>query len=233
LKNNHYNHTFFAQRYKKAENAANLILKIVKDKIVDFKSVVDVGTGTGTWLNVSADLGAKKIKGYDGYLTDNKLLEIPTDCFEVHDLEKSIYSDEFYDLALCLEVGEHIDKKFSSSLVSTLCNLSDNVLFSAAIPGQLGVGHINEQWPEYWIKLFHEKGFNCIDIIRPKIWTDSSIPFWYRQNSLVFSKGHVSNENLPSFNGSNLVHPELYATKIEFEDKRSRFLDKIKNLFFK
>ena len=134
MKKNHYNHTFFTQRYKKAENAANLILKIVKDKIIDFKSVVDVGTGTGTWLNVSADLGAKKIKGYDGYLTDNKLLEIPTDCFEVHDLEKSIYSDEFYDLALCLEVGEHIDKKFSSTLVSTLCNLSDNVLFSAAIP---------------------------------------------------------------------------------------------------
>ena len=61
------------------------------------------------------------------------------------------------------------------------------VLFSAAVPGQGGSHHINEQWPSYWRSLFAAEGFKLFDPIRPLIRHNSSVQWWYRQNLLVFA----------------------------------------------
>ena len=65
---------------------------------------------------------------------------------------------------------------------------SDIVVFSAAIPGQGGKGHINERRCSYWQNLFSQQGFKRHDILRNKIIHDEAIPFWYRQNLFVFAK---------------------------------------------
>ena len=44
-------------------------------------------------------------------------------------------------------------------LVATITKHGDAVLFSAAIPGQGGQDHLNEQWPEYWQKKFEVNGY--------------------------------------------------------------------------
>ena len=230
MANNTYNNKFFESRVGLAYYSAITILNIVKKNISNFDSVVDIGTGTGTWLKAAEKIGARKIKGYDGYLQDTTLLEISPTCFELHDLEKPIINASKFDLALCLEVGEHIKNECSETLVSSISNCSDNVIFSAAIPGQLGVGHINEQWPDFWISLFAANGFNCIDIIRPKIWANIKIPFWYKQNCLFFTKDEsLTKNNLPSFESFNLVHPELYASKLENNDRS--FFSKFRRFF--
>lgn len=228
--NSKYNKDFFKSRVGEAYYSAFTILNIVKENLSNFVSVVDIGTGTGTWLKAAEKIGASKIKGYEGYLEDTTLLEIPETCFEIHDLEKPIINVSKFDLALCLEVGEHIKNDCSKILVQSIANLSDNIIFSAAIPGQLGVGHINEQWPDFWISLFSAKGYDCIDFIRPKIWLNTKIPFWYKQNCLFFTKDvFMDKKNLPSFDCHNLVHPELYASKLENNDKS--FFSKLKRFF--
>ena len=93
---------------------------------------------------------------------------------------------ETCDLAICLEVAEHLTPAAGARLVKTLCSVAPVVLFSAAIPAQGGTNHINEQWQSHWADEFAAHGFDCFDPIRPEIWNDRDVFPWYRQNILLF-----------------------------------------------
>ena len=55
------------------------------------------------------------------------------------------------DVVLCLEVLEHIEEKNADVAIANLAKCVGGILiFSAAAPGQGGVGHINCQLKEYW-----------------------------------------------------------------------------------
>ena len=64
-----------------------------------------------------------------------------------------------FDLVVSLQVAEHIPFEFADDLVRGMVAMSDNVFFSAAEPGQGGIGHINCQSMEYWTEKFVEKGY--------------------------------------------------------------------------
>ena len=91
-----------------------------------------------------------------------------------------------FELAACLEVAEHIPETSASHLIDELTGCAPVVLFSAAIPGQGGTQHVNEQWPEYWRELFGRRGYRPVDAIRGRIIQDPSVEWWYRQNILVY-----------------------------------------------
>ena len=91
-----------------------------------------------------------------------------------------------YDLAISLEVAEHLPESSAENFITSLCEASDIVLFSAAVKGQGGVGHVNEQFLSYWQKIFSNKGYKMLDIIRPEIWNNQKIPPYYRQNATIF-----------------------------------------------
>lgn len=74
----------------------------------------------------------------------------------------------------------------AATFVDDLCRLSNVVLFSAAVPGQGGTGHVNEQWPEFWMNEFSRNGYLLFDPIRPEIWNDSTVGPWYAQNCFLF-----------------------------------------------
>ena len=63
------------------------------------------------------------------------------------------------DLVLCLDVAEHLPDSHHDVLVRNCTTFSDTVVFSAAPPGQGGIGHINEQPRGYWIDAFHNAGY--------------------------------------------------------------------------
>jgi hypothetical protein len=71
-------------------------------------------------------------------------------------------------------------------LVDSLARHGRAVLFSAAVPNQGGDHHLNEQWPGYWAQRFAAHGLAVVDAIRPTVWDDDSIAWWYRQNTLLF-----------------------------------------------
>jgi hypothetical protein len=130
----------------------------------------------------------------------------------VHDLQRPFQINERFDLAICLEVAEHLPTERSESLVQDLCALSDFVLFSAAIPSQPGTNHINCQWQSFWASLFEKNGRFAIDIIRPKVWGNNIIPFWFQQNTLLYaslSKAESCGLTDDLTVAPDLVHPDM------------------------
>jgi hypothetical protein len=114
-----------------------------------------------------------------------------------------------------LEVAEHLPIQSAGGFVAELTALAPFILFSAAIPGQGGTNHLNEQWPEYWATRFAGHGYRVLDCIRPRIWEDDRIDFWYRQNIFLF----VDSDQLPRVNIRHVdwplarAHPGLIAAQ--------------------
>jgi len=216
-----YNEDFYSNRHSRTKYAAKTILSKVIEVHPSITSAIDIGCGVGTWLSVLKQHGVSNVQGVDGPWVEQKLLEIPPECFRSYDFkvpEIDLTFNRRYDLAICLEVAEHIDPPKAKAFVQYLTTLSDLILFSAAIPGQGGIGHVNEQWPSYWVGLFSEHGYVVRDTLRLKIWNDDQIPWWYRQNIMLF----LSKEETLCTNSSNVdmsaipvVHPVLLRAKTE------------------
>ena len=70
-----------------------------------------------------------------------------------------------------LEVAEHIPPECADIFVESLTwGLAPVIMFSAAVPGQGGTLHLNEQWPAYWASKFAQHGYVLIDCLRPQLW---------------------------------------------------------------
>jgi hypothetical protein len=175
------------------------------------KSVLDVGCGIGTWVRAALDYGVTDVCGIDGVaMGDNELL-FPREFFRQQDLTSSWNLGRTYDLALCLEVAEHLPTAAAGSLVRNLAKHSDTVLFSAACPGQIGQHHVNCQWPEYWQQLFNTEGYTCEDAFRWQIWTVVAVEPWYRQNSFVAKRNVKDAGSEPRIKA--VIHPEMLASR--------------------
>lgn len=190
-----YSGTFFDSIEKGSLQSAQLIVPLVLE-FARPQSVIDIGCARGAWLRAFQDAGVKNIQGIDGDYVDTANLLIPQECFSAVDLNKPFALSGRYDLAVCLEVGEHLSAAMANVLVAQLTAIAPLILFSAAIPGQGGVSHINERFPSYWRKLFEEHGFAMFDPIRPAILTDARIEWWYRQNVFIYAAKEVI-DNLP------------------------------------
>jgi Methyltransferase domain len=179
----------------------------VVNKLLQPTSVLDVGCGVGVWLDEWDSAGVSDVQGVDGNYVDRKALHIPLDKFTPADLQQSFSLGRKFDLVQTLEVAEHLDEAYADTFVESLTRHSDTILFSAAIPGQGGTHHVNEQWPSYWAKKFAEAGYTAYDVIRPQIWDDPKIKVFYRTNTLLYARGRV-------FEGAearlDLVHPDMW-----------------------
>jgi SAM-dependent methyltransferase len=155
-------------------------------ELVGPRSVLDVGCGVGTWLRSLMDAGVTDVLGVDGDYVDRAMLEIPADRFRPVDLAEPFCAGRRFDLALCLEVGEHLDEDRAGTLVASLVAHAPVIAFSAAIPGQGGTHHVNERWLSYWRLLFARHGYSCLDVLRPALWTRREVDSWYAQNMVLF-----------------------------------------------
>jgi len=216
-----YRDNFFEYHLQGALSSAEAVVPVVREYIQPV-SVVDIGCGIGAWLSVWKKSGVNKISGIDGEYVDTSKLLIEKSEFKAFNLENNFTSGEKYDLVTCLEVAEHIHPSSAEKFIGSLCALGNIILFSAAIPGQEGTLHINEQYPEYWVALFRKNGFVPIDCLRARIWNDKRIQWWYRQNIIFFVKesalaDHPKLNELALKNGEvrALVHPEMLREKMQ------------------
>lgn len=209
-----YEKEWYERRIAASRESARVVLPIVL-KIIQPASVVDVGCGTGSWLHIVGELGVDDVVGVDGPHVDRALLEIEPTKFVAHDLSRPLDLGRSFDLALCLEVGEHLPSSSASTLVDSLTALAPAVLFSAAIPGQGGTRHRNEQWPEYWAALFAGRGYHAHDFIRTATWRDPRVRYFYSQNTILYvcEDGASRYQGLPLAIPDvplSLVHPRLF-----------------------
>lgn len=214
------------KKYIHNEQAHNLtdpaIIVPVILEVLNPQSVVDVGCGIGTFLNIFKQNGVDDILGLDGPWVDKKLLSkhISLEDFKEVDLEKGFEIDRKFDLALCLEVLEHIQDKFASNVVKSLTLASNYIVFSASIPGQMGQNHVNEQWMEYWIDIFKQYGYSFYDVFRPIFWNNKQVSRWYKQNMFLVVKNGKENivsgfEKFFDKKILNYVHPEYYTLRLQ------------------
>jgi hypothetical protein len=101
-------------------------------------------------------------------------------------LNKPIDLGRRFDLVQSLEVAEHLPADKARDFIETLTAHGPLVIFSAAVPGQGGEHHVNEQPLEYWRKKFLDRGYAAIDYIRPQLVGNSSIQHWYRYNIILY-----------------------------------------------
>jgi SAM-dependent methyltransferase len=217
-----YRKEWFTARESAARSSAETILPFVL-QVVQPRSVVDVGCGLGSWLAVARDLGTERILGVDGPYVDRTSLQIPRDRFLARDLSAEFSIDESFDLALCLEVAEHLPSTSASRFVAELVQLAPAVLFSAAVPFQGGTGHQNEQWPAYWARLFRQHGYVALDVVRQRFWSDEGARYFYAQNMVLYVARtqaaccrhrlldlDTRDDHLPP----SLIHPHLYLNAL-------------------
>jgi hypothetical protein len=189
------------------------------------QSVIDVGCATGIWLAECKRKGSKKVCGLDGPWVPKDEIEISADEFIEHDFGQSIPSIiGKYELALCIEVAEHLSQQTGFDLVDFLTVRADVILFSAAIRGQGGTGHVNENKQSYWFERFHQNGFDCFDLVRPAVWNESNVNIIYKQNMLLYvhptSSVHKKllslESNVPKICTKyelDRVHPDLFLMR--------------------
>ncbi|WP_022773689.1 methyltransferase domain-containing protein [Butyrivibrio sp. AE2015] len=166
-----------------------LLIEAVKPQ-----SVLDVGCATGTWLNEFRECeNSIRIQGIDGKWILNQKLQISSSEIELYDFEDttccpmSVWGDDIhYDLALSLETAEHISLERSDFLIDTLVKASDVVYFSGATPRSGGVHHVNERWQSYWVRKFNDRGYIMVDYVRPKVWNNKRVAYFYAEESFVF-----------------------------------------------
>jgi len=95
-------------------------------------------------------------------------------------------------LGLCLEVLEHIDDEHWRDVLTNITKLCDRVIFSAAMPGQGGIGHINCRPKLDWIRRFHSLGWvvdvDCTRHMRSHMMNGYHMG-WFANNAVVFVPG--------------------------------------------
>jgi hypothetical protein len=180
-----YSKTFFSGQASGSRSSAEAIVPLIL-QLVDAHSVVDVGCGVGTWLSVFRAFGVGSVLGIDGNYVPREQLEIPAHQFVAADLRHPLAVGRRFDLAVSLEVAEHLSPTLSEQFVASLVELSDVVLFSAAIPRQRGSGHVNERWQCWWASVFAEQRFVPIDCLRRRIWSNPNVEWWYAQNTILY-----------------------------------------------
>lgn len=207
-----YPEDFYAERRRHTEHAARAILKALPEGL-NRNRIADIGCGTGTFLATALDTGSSYAFGMEGDWVRPDMLDSPDIVFTPGDLEQR-FAGPSVDLVLSLEVAEHLTPGRAESFVADLTAMAPAVLFSAAIPGQGGVGHVNEQWQSYWAGLFAAQGYGAHDVIRPKLWTDEAVPAWYRQNAVLYLRPELAGQLgfTPTEPGLlDTVHPAFWA----------------------
>ncbi len=213
-----------------AKRSAAVIVPAVH-KLVRPDTVIDVGCGEGWFAREFAKLGCEVVGADESVAEEDSGSVIDGVTFFKRTLPQGFTMN--YDLAVCLEVAEHLPEEDAGRLVRSLCEAAPVVLFSAAIPNQGGLGHINEQWPAYWASLFRLHDYTVADI-RDRFWDDGRIEPWYRQNLLIFGSlaaDWMTNSRLRELSElpttkkpCALVHPDIYGWRVEERDRLHKIL---------
>jgi SAM-dependent methyltransferase len=231
-----YNDNFHKVHFQNSIDSANEIVPLFLSYFKP-KNVLDIGCGLGTWLSIF-EQNQCEVFGIDGDYVKPKDLVIDQNKFKAYDLNTSYSLEKKFDLAISLEVAEHIFPENAKIFIDSMCLHSDIVLFSAAVPGQEGTMHYNEQYNEYWIDLFSQNGYQCVDFLRHKIWNNHKISWWYRQNILIFIKKTeidnskydlITSEKINNLN--SYVHPDLLEYKCQKADRLEKILNNPLEIF--
>ena len=165
------------------------IARWMKD-IIKPKKVLDIGCGPGSYVEelIAEGIDAhgididERVEGKD-YLSKVSIFD----------------NKRTADVVTCYEVLEHIDPVFADQEVDALYNALEpggTLIFTAAQPGQGGVGHINCRKKEYWFNKLTEKGLvyqqdltgDIIQALTTNRYKHDTYMGWFVNNVMIFKK---------------------------------------------
>jgi 2-polyprenyl-3-methyl-5-hydroxy-6-metoxy-1,4-benzoquinol methylase len=148
------------------------------------KTVLDIGCGPGTYVRALRTAGIEAI----GIDTDERVLD------QAHLYQRSLFDLESQaELIVCLEVAEHIEAEKSDEIAKCVANAvakNGYLIWSAAQPGQGGVGHINCRLPGFWQEKLESHGLtrNINLEKRMKQFVKSGYHMgWFINNAMIFT----------------------------------------------
>ncbi|MBD2568620.1 class I SAM-dependent methyltransferase [Anabaena lutea] len=201
-----------------------LALYIVE--IYDPKTLVEFGCGPGHLSRELAKLGVQ-VTSVDGY-SQPDFAGLPVEFYPLNLNDPiaiaNFFHDKHFDLAVSLEVAEHLQPESSPILVNWLTKVAPVVVFSAAVPSQGGHGHINLHSRDYWHNLFTQSNFVISDRIREKLRTHSTVAPWYRYNVLDYV--HANHPQVPQLTEviQRLIASESAAATAYYEESTKLYL---------
>ncbi len=182
-----YDRAYFVARQQGWTVSAEAVAKVLMP-LFPIRSVVEVGSGTGNLLAAFRAHGVTDVLGLDGPNVPRDLMLLPPEQVQAWDLDQLAPLPRRFDLACALEVGEHLPEAAATRFVRMLTAAAPVVLFGAAIPGQGGPGHVNEQRQSWWADRFAAEGYVAVDCVRPAIWDVPGVEWYYAQNILVYCR---------------------------------------------
>lgn len=144
------------QQHRRDHYISKSLCTLLADYLPKDRVVYDFGCGTGEYLYHLKQEGFQVI-GHDGTPGISNVAYVPV---VETDLTKPMPPAVERGSVISIEVGEHIPQKFEQTFIENIDKYVDeHLVISWALPGQGGVGHVNELPSAEVIKKFEAHGF--------------------------------------------------------------------------
>lgn len=170
---------------------AQAIVEFCKER--NLNTILDLGCGDGSYVEYFIGLSEYLYPlGLDGNPNTteiaNQRFEFPH-CFTA-DLSAPLGMGKQvkFDLALSLEVGEHIPAEWEGVFIDNVCRYTrDWVILSWAIPNQTGDGHVNCKTNKEIIDHMVKRGFGYWKKASEELRDAAELP-WFKDTVMVFKR---------------------------------------------
>lgn len=156
-----YNPALFYYFHIAAQSNAPAVIDAILSELPRAQTFVDVGAGSGVFAAELRRRG-KLVTACEHSRIGRVFARaqgVDARPFDVAASPAAPIASAGADVAYSFEVAEHLPDALAQPLVDFTASLAPVVVWTAAHPGQTGIGHINEQPQGYWTERFDMTGY--------------------------------------------------------------------------